>query len=102
MYNPGGKGAKRVTCLAPQVSSALILRFLDPPKPQFRMVNRARSSVCFRQERASLVTWGGVSMESECGMVVLSRFFILFVVPKRLGPSTLVGGGSAWTEPRGL
>ncbi|CAK9090862.1 unnamed protein product [Durusdinium trenchii] len=36
-----------------EVSSALILRFLDPPKPQFRMVNRARSSVCFRQDHPS-------------------------------------------------
>ena len=32
-----------------QDSSALIIRFSDPAKPQFRMVNRARGSVAFRQ-----------------------------------------------------
>lgn len=32
-----------------EVSSALIVRFSQPAKPQFRMVNRARGSVCFRQ-----------------------------------------------------
>jgi len=34
-------------------SSALIIRFSDPAKPQFRMVNRARGSVAFRQDHAS-------------------------------------------------
>ena len=36
-----------------QDSSALILRFSDPLKPQFRMVNRSRCSVAFRQEGAT-------------------------------------------------
>ena len=36
-----------------EVSSALIVRFSQPVKPQFRMVNRAKGLVGFRQDVAS-------------------------------------------------
>jgi len=47
-----------------QDSSALIIRFSDPAKPQFRMVNRARGSVAFRQVRGD-----GVVVETGRGLV---------------------------------
>ncbi|CAJ1367447.1 unnamed protein product [Effrenium voratum] len=38
-------------------SAALVLRFSDPVKPQFRMVNRSRHSVVFRQDHVGAPTF---------------------------------------------